>query len=195
MYVGLFDHPHTVTQEELERDLQLLPPWRRELALKFRFLAGQVLCTKAYLLLKEGLRQQYGIDDNPRFGYGPHEKPFLPDYPDIHFNLSHCPNGVMCAIDDRPVGCDIERIQDSLKMDLVNYCCSDSEIAEITSSDNPGAAFIRLWTMKESYLKLTGEGLTDSLKSLLSDSVMKSVRFDTHICTDRGFVYTVCSKM
>lgn len=193
MYVGLFDHPQDVTQEELERDLQLLPPWRRELALKFRFKEGRVLCSKAYLLLKEGLQRQYGIDVNPRFEYGPHEKPFLPDYPDIHFNLSHCPNGVLCVIDDKPVGCDIERIFDTLKMDLVRYCCCDSEIAEITSSDNPCAAFSRIWTMKEACLKLTGEGLCDDLKTLLSDSARRcSVHFETHVCPERSFVYTIC---
>lgn len=196
MYVSIFDHPQDVTQEELELDLERLPSWRREKALKFKFLAGQVLCTKAYLLLKEGLLHEYGISEELRFEYGAHEKPSLAGHPDIHFNLSHCPNGVMCVIDDRPVGCDIERIPETLKMDLVRYCCCDSEIAEINSSDSPGTAFIRLWTMKEAYLKLTGEGLCNDLKTLLADSGRSSsVEFDIHVCQDRQFVYTICQSV
>lgn len=192
MYIGLFDHPQDVTQEELERDLQQLPEWRREKALTFKFMAGRVLCSKAYLLLKEGLRE-YGITEDVRFEYGAHEKPSLAGHPDIHFNLSHCPNGVLCVIDNEPVGCDIERIPDTLKMDLVRYCCCEAEVAGITSSEHPETEFVRLWTMKESYLKLTGEGLRNDLKDLLTDFRRVSpVSFNTVIRSDRQFVYTVC---
>lgn len=46
--------------------------------------------------------RHHGITGNPVFEYVKHEKPVLRDYPDIHFNLSHCRRGIMCVIDDMP---------------------------------------------------------------------------------------------
>ena len=88
MYLQVFEHPQDVTREELNKDLLLLPQWRRKKVLSYRFLIDQVLCAKAYMLLKDGLREAYGIVDNPTFEYVKHEKPVLRDYPNIHFNLS-----------------------------------------------------------------------------------------------------------
>ena len=36
-------------------------------------------------------------------------KPFLPAYPTVHFNISHCDGLVACAVDDSPVGVDAEK--------------------------------------------------------------------------------------
>ena len=74
VYLQIFEHPQNVTQEELQQDLLLLPQWRREKVLSYRFLIDQVLCAKAYILLKNGLRETYGITENPAFEYVKHEK-------------------------------------------------------------------------------------------------------------------------
>jgi 4'-phosphopantetheinyl transferase len=192
MYLQVFDHPQDVSQEELSHDLLLLPQWRRTKVLSYRFLIDQVLCAKAYLLLKQGLKSVYGIDDNPKFHYVMHEKPVLTDYPDIHFNLSHCRRGVMCVIDDQPVGCDIEEIQTSIDEDLCHFCYNDSEVKSILSAADPCVEFTKLWTKKEAALKLTGEGINDDLPSLFTQNTLNRLTFDTTVRKDKGFVYTVC---
>ena len=126
VYFQVFDHPQDVTQEELQQDLLLLPEWRRQKVLSYHLLIDQVLCAKAYLLLKNGLREVYGITENLAFDYVRHEKPVLRDYPHIHFNLSHCKRGVMCVIDDMPIGCDIEEIESTLDIDLCHVCFNDN---------------------------------------------------------------------
>ena len=194
MLVLLHDHPQTVTQEELQRDLLLLPEWRQQKVLSFRFLIDRVLSAKAYLLLCQGLRQKYGITEMPSFDYVGHEKPILHGFPDIHFNLSHCRRGVLCVIDDEPVGCDIEEIEPQLDLDLVNHCFNEHEAASITSSDNPCIAFTRLWTMKEAALKLTGEGISDDLPSLF-ERTSPTYRFLTRECPDHHFVDSVAREM
>ena len=55
MHLQVFDHPQDVTREELNRDFLQLPQWRRKKVLSYRFLIDQVLCAKAYMLLKNGL--------------------------------------------------------------------------------------------------------------------------------------------
>lgn len=193
MKVLLFDSPQDVTKEELAKDLILLPSWRREKALTFHFLIDQVLCTKAYLLLKQGLKEEYGIDCNPCFDYVGNDKPILKGYPHIHFNLSHCRRGVLCVIDDKPIGCDIEEIEEKLDLNLCRFCYNDLEVDSITSASESCVAFTRLWTMKEAVLKLTGEGINEDLPSLFSNELIESVRFETYIEKDKGLVYSICT--
>ena len=88
---------------DLERALPLLSDQRREQALKFRYELGRKTSAMAYLLLCEGLRQEYGIMERPLFEYGEHGKPSIVGHPEIHFNLSHCREAVVCAVSDRPV--------------------------------------------------------------------------------------------
>lgn len=192
MHLQVFDHPQDVTQEELNQDLLLLPQWRQKKVLSYRFLIDQVLCAKAYLLLKNGLREAYGIVGNPAFEYVMHEKPVLRDYPEIHFNLSHCRRGVMCVIDDQPIGCDIEEIEKKLDLGLCHFCYNDSEVQAIVSSTDPCVEFTKLWTKKEAALKLTGEGINDDLPSLFTHDTLDRLTFDTTVRKDCGFVYTVC---
>lgn len=192
MYLQVFDHPQDVTQEELNQYLDLLPHWRRKKVLSYCFLIDQVLCAKAYLLLKQGLKLLYGINDNPRFNYVMHEKPVLSDYPVIHFNLSHCRRGVMCVIDDRPIGCDIEEIETKLDLDLCHFCYNDSEVKSIVSAADPCVEFTKLWTKKEATLKLTGEGISNDLPSLFTQDLYDRLMFETTVLKDNGFVYTIC---
>ena len=194
MNTYLFLHPEQVTPQQLELDLlPQLPVWRREQVLKFRHHPGQVLCAEAYLLLKEGLGKDFGITDEVSFDYLEHGKPVLKEYPNIHFNLSHCAKGVLCVIDDQgPVGCDIEAADRKIREPLLLKCCSEQEIEEIRHHSFPDRAFMRLWTRKEAVLKYTGQGLTQDLPTLLSDKLLETVQLTTVEMED--VVYSVCQS-
>ena len=192
--VYIYRGPEEVTAEELDERLGLVSAERREKSLRYKFMIDRVLSVEAYLLLKQGLLEVYGIDELPQFGYVEHDKPVLLNHPEIHFNMSHCRRGVICAIGDEPVGADVEEIEPKLNMDLCRYCFSDEEIADITSAENPCMQFTRWWTMKEAYLKLTGQGLTANLPSLFTPGIMAAHTFETHELPDEGFVYTICTK-
>lgn len=153
---------------ELDSALRAIPSWRRDCALSFRFDRDRYTCAKAYLLLKELLSAHYGISEDLEFGYGAYGKPFLKSYPDIHFNISHCPKAVFCAVSDSPIGVDVEEIQ--YDEDVAREVFSESELESIRSAESPEIRFTELWTMKEAYLKLQGTGLSDNLKGLLDHS-------------------------
>ena len=91
---------------DFDAALPLLSEQRREQALKFKYELGRKTCAMAYLLLCEGLQKEYGLTERPVFEYGEHGKPAIIGHPDIHFNLSHCREAVICAVSNRPVGID-----------------------------------------------------------------------------------------
>jgi len=179
-----------IGQLDMETALQEISEQRREQALKFKFAQGQRLSVAAYLLLKEGLREEYGITENPVFDYEENGKPHIEGRPDIHFNLSHCHSAALCAVSRNPIGVDIESIRE-FKEGLVEYTMNEQELNYIKHAARPDVAFIRLWTMKESLLKLTGEGIHDDIKRVLSDAEGK-VRHITVVNTMKGYVYSIC---
>ena len=181
-----------ITQFDLQTALATISPQRREQALRFKFELGQRTCVLAYLLLKKALRQEYGITENPLFDYGEHGKPFIVGHPDIHFNLSHCREAVACVLSNRPVGIDMESVH-RYKEGLAAYTMNGEELAELAAAEQPAAAFVRLWTMKEARLKLTGEGIGNDLKTALADR--DRYRFTTVERLDRNYIYTVCEEL
>ena len=172
---------------DLEAALREISEQRREQALKFKFEQGQRLCVLAYQLLKQGLREVYGITENPIFEYNEHDKPSIVGHPEIHFNLSHCKEAAACVVSDQPVGIDVESIRE-YKEPLAHYAMNDEEVRQIEASDNPAAAFIRLWTMKEATLKLIGTGISNDLKTAIDYE-----RFQYTTVEREKYIYTVCS--
>jgi 4'-phosphopantetheinyl transferase len=96
-----------------------------------------------------------------RFNYGAHGKPSLADAPDLYFNLSHAHEQIILAVAEVAVGIDVEyRRELALEQLAARFFCAPeaAHLAELPHSARH-AAFLRLWTCKEAYLKATGEGL------------------------------------
>ena len=174
---------------DLEAALQEISEQRREQALKFKYEQGQRLCVLAYQLLKQGLREIFGITENPVFEYNEHGKPSIVGHPEIFFNLSHCKYAAVCVVSNQPVGVDVESIRE-YKENLVRYTMNDKEVCEIESFDNPAAAFIRLWTMKEATMKLIGTGISNDMKTIIDTSLYKYTTVER-----QWYIYTVCENL
>ena len=97
-----------------------------------------------------------------KFGYGPYGKPFLEDFSDIHFNISHTSGAIICAVSDRPVGVDIEKKR-KIDLRLISRFFSKNEKDYVLlGNSGQDERFTRIWTMKEAYVKFTGKGLHQS---------------------------------
>lgn len=81
-----------------------------------------------------------------------------PCFPDGHicFSLAHCGDYAVCAVSDAPVGVDIELPRQNSARLAKRFFAPDE--AAVCNSD---AQFCRLWTLKESYIKLRGLRLAD----------------------------------
>lgn len=139
---------------------------RLEYIEKFSNITDKYLSVIAYLLLSYGLKREYNISEPQEFIYSKKGKPYLKSFDYIYFGLSHCKRSVCCAVSDKEVGIDIEYIRDNVRPHLIKRVCSAEEQLLVEGSDNPGRQFVKFWTMKEAYLKMTGIGIGTALDKI-----------------------------
>ena len=187
------DHISDLSEAQTDRLIASLPEWRRETALRFKHLQGKRECAVGYIELLRGLRISFGIEGLPKFSFNEHGKPYLAEYPDIHFSISHCKEAVGCFISRRPCGLDIERIH-PVKEDLIRHTMSPEEAESILSASCPDVVFTCLWTQKEAVLKLLGTGIIDDLHHVLNPEHLIDIRLKTIENLYRGYVITIAIK-
>lgn len=89
----------------------------------------------------------------------------------LFFNVSHSGNYVVGVVSDCEVGCDIEKVS-SAPMKVAQHYFSPGESEYINSEPDKDRAFFTIWTLKESYMKMTGQGLSLALDSF---EILKTV--------------------
>lgn len=99
-------------------------------------------------------------------GKGPYGKPYLTEYPEIHFNISHSGGWAVCALASMPCGVDIQERRSIKSRRMVERTMNAREQRQILEAADSTGEFIKLWTYKESCIKLSGEGLHQDLKTL-----------------------------
>lgn len=115
----------------------------------------------AEFLIKKAIVEKMGLRDVTisRNKYG---KPYLQGVKDFHFNISHSGHYVVIAVSEEKVGIDIEK-KDKVDYRIAERFFSNKEAREIlagSEEDERIDAFYRIWTLKESYVKTIGKGLT-----------------------------------
>ncbi len=97
------------------------------------------------------------------FALGEHGKPYVPDYSDYHFNLSHSGDQLAIALTQHcPLGIDIEQWKPKADFKaLVTRCFAEEEKAywQALPDNQKKSGFYRFWTRKEAFVKATGRGI------------------------------------
>lgn len=100
-----------LTDGETALLFRLLPPERRERLLRQHRAEQRREPLCAYGLLLLALRRRLGWRMLPPVDRGPGGKPFFPDFPAVHWNLSTRRAAVLAGVSDRPLGVDIEHFR------------------------------------------------------------------------------------
>ena len=150
----LYDEADSLPDSAYSTAEQLLPGERRERVQSYRSMADRKRSALAYLLLRYGLRVEYGLGDVPPFSFGSNGKPFLSGRGMPCFSLSHSGRYAGCALANYEVGLDIQEVTD-IKPRTMRRMCTREEKKRIKEARD----FCALWTRKESVAKLTGEGM------------------------------------
>ena len=114
-------------------------------------------------LLKEGLLQEFGLkirDISAAVKAGERGKPYLFQYPDIHFNISHSGRAAVCAVGKNVLGVDVELVR-PVKRPSFRRILTEGERQRLDHcpAKERDREFFRIWTLKESYAKALGSGL------------------------------------
>ena len=177
----LQNKPDYVTDERWEKILRIRPLEDKKRSL----LAGKLLhqmCEECEL-------------DTPMYGTAGSAKPVLVNHPQFVFNLSHSGKYVVLVYEEgaKAIGVDIQQIRavsDGVKKRILHEkewvllgdeCgqknVSVKETEGILTEEN--RLLNRIWAIKESYVKMTGEGLSHDFRKLCID-------FENGIVTDEN---------
>lgn len=138
---------------------------RKAKTLRYLHARDRKLSLGAGLLLKFALGR-HGIT-NAEILTDENGKPYTEG---LFFNLSHSYDYVVCSVSTEPVGCDVERISEGhLRIAERYFCEGETEYIFSFPEEKRSGEFFRLWTVKEAYMKLTGEGMRLSLHSFSVD--------------------------
>lgn len=121
---------------------------------------------QAYDLLTHGARVCWGWDALPIVERAPGGKPFFPEFPERHFNLSHSGSFALCGLDDAPVGVDIQIVKENWREGLPKRVCAPAELAWLDGQSDRWPAFALLWALKEARGKYEGTGLRPGVREI-----------------------------
>ncbi len=162
--------------------LPMVSAQRREQALMYKHTHGKYCCLKSWLMLKELIdKRQQTISD---FKYYEHGKPFMESGP--YFSISHCKEGIAVAVDDTPIGIDIEGIRHADK-ELIARTMNKEEQEGMDERK-----FTRLWTQKEAIVKAEGVGIV-SFEQLREIRCQNS-EFRIQTIEKEKYIYSIAHK-
>lgn len=134
---------------------------KRQRAKKFIKTEDKVRCILGELLLRKVLVENFQINNNSIiFEKNQYGKPKITGREDVHFNISHSGNYVVCAVDYDEIGIDVEEIGNSDISGIVTSFFGDKEKEYILGKENETDRFYEIWTLKESFVKCIGKGLS-----------------------------------
>lgn len=174
--------------------------------LKKRFSFDEDLSEKetVSLLAKKFLIEElknYGYDFDFTMVKDNKGKPFFEKNKKCFFNISHTKDYVAVCFDNLPIGIDIEQIRKN-RMPIAERFFHPKEVEylkQINDScskdkkfSNIDLAFTQLWTIKEAYVKMKGEGIANNFKNvnLAPQSFLLNQKFFTNKIEIQTFFFS-----
>lgn len=119
----------------------------------------------AHKLLGECLAK-IGVDYfSEKISYGEYGKPYFENLPNIHYNVSHADGITACYAGGFEAGIDAEPVK-RYRPNVVKRVFSEAEKEMLERSEEKDLLFCRLWTLKESYVKAIGIGVSYPMKNV-----------------------------
>lgn len=144
--------------------------------------ADRMRSVAADMLSRRAISEYCGVSaEKIIFSTGKNGKPYAVGL-DIHFNASHSGNFAVCAVSERSVGIDIERIR-PVNLAAAKRCFNDDELVFLfghvpqpeefkrCNQSDILIRFFRVWTAKEALIKRAGGSIADIKYAKITDAV------------------------
>lgn len=146
--------------------LKSVSPYRRQKIALLKNMKDKMRSLAAAIALNTALKA-YGLEERTmEYDVGKQGKPYFRYNPDIHFSLSHSGDYAICSVGTHETGNDIELIKSGRERVAKRFFATE-ELDWIYKAQDPlerDNRIFRIWTMKESFLKVTGRGMSLPLK-------------------------------
>jgi 4'-phosphopantetheinyl transferase len=146
--------------------LRNLPEESCEAEMRHKTVKGAQRTLLGELISRKMIGKKIGIPSQEiHFMKTTNGKPYL-DNSSIKFNVSHSGEWVALAMANIDVGIDVEKFR-KVNFNIATrfFSIEENELLEKLEGADKIKLFFDFWTLKESYLKLLGTGLTKSLSS------------------------------
>lgn len=161
------------------------------------------------LIIRKMIMDKFKINnDEISFGFNKYGKPHLEKHENIYFNVSHSGQYVVCCLDNKAVGIDVEKIipielegmKESFLSDLEEkYIYKQNKLEESINR------FYEIWTLRESFVKCVGKGLSIPLNKFYiyidknGQIRIDSKEFDSNyffkkLLIDKQYIMSLCSR-
>lgn len=173
-----------MSQDDLRPFLIRLMPEEQEKFHRYRNLEDKKMFLCSRTILRNELEKKCKLSFDEKIGLNEFQKPFLPNHPNVFFNISHSWGKVMVGFADCPIGVDIEKVVDYDKKTLLEISKTvfneeDINWLKQTNGIDCQRRFTKLWTLKESLIKAMGIGFGYNTKKLIVDDIAKNeLEFD-----------------
>lgn len=161
------------SDDEFQRMMQIISLSTRRKIERYKFREDMERTLIGEILIRHIIKEKFGISNHEiHFSNNSYGKPYAVNLESFNYNISHSGCWVVLAVDHAPIGIDIEKIK-SIDLDIAKHFFSTKEYLDLMNTDisKRTSYFYQLWSMKESYVKQVGKGLTIPLNSF-------SVQFD-----------------
>lgn len=163
-----------LTDAEYNKWYSLMSEDKQQRVDRFRFVDDKKRTVAGEMFVRKAIAEWCGVTpESIIFGIKEHGKPYAKNL-GVEFNISHSGDMVVCAVDDKPVGIDIEQIR-PIDLTVAKRICTDEELLQLfghtpteqdftyTTDTEILTRFFELWTAKEAYGKCMGTGI-DNIK-------------------------------
>jgi len=160
--------PEQMSSDAYALSLQLISPEKQRRIQQYRHREDAYRSLLGELLVRSVIcKKCERPNESLRFASNEYGKPYVTDESDMHFNLSHSGEWVVCAFHTRPVGVDIEEMV-PIDFQMATLILSEKEQFSFNQKKQTEQMdyFYSMWTIKESVTKAIGKGLSIPVASI-----------------------------
>lgn len=178
----------TVDADVLERLVGQVSARRQEQFYRFRQRDDAVRCLFGELMIRRIVMNETNArNEEIEFAVNAYGKPEIVAPVRQQYNISHSGRWIVCATGASAVGVDVEEMR-PIELDIAKSFFSPGEIRQLFELPEARRQerFYELWTLKESYIKAVGKGLSIPLASFSFDFDAANERYELFEGMDRS---------
>lgn len=163
MNIYILNIKNEISSNKYVNLLNCISTERREKIFKYKKQEDKVRSLFTEVLLRVMINRHSKLKDKEiNFKYNKYGKPKLACNFGLEFNISHAGEFIVVVIDMYNVGVDIERCSKIDFLEIAKRFYTEEEYSYILNQEKKDQLymFYKIWTLKESYVKFIGEGLS-----------------------------------